>query len=761
MLDKSDQMAGGKTAAGAKAAAGGLNSGPKGSPANSGPKGGSPAGGGKMGASSSQSGGVNSGPKSSGAMGARSANAATGSKGYGGSSGGLGSNSGAMGARSANAATGPQGYGGASSRGGIMGGGLGTARDDRAGPYNGGLGSAAGPALAGLGDRPFGSYAGPKGTTSLNQASRIANTRAQGYGSLPTISASPGELDLATRVALAESSSIKNAYGRPQTAAIQAIGDVMKNRAVSGQYPDTLGGVVTQPHQFSAYNTDARKKTLSDFGPTNPDYAATKATLGSIMSGETAPVVGKSVNYANQRSVANPKSISSSAQRPSAKSQKAFAGMEGVRTFTDASNPAMQHTFGTIGTPAADVMNGSFSQPSTQYAAASPKASPKTASGNRVAEFAAKGKPATGASARVADFAGRGKPVSTSSVAMASIPAASQPWERAQGVPQPNEVTGRGAMLADALGPGYQNPGRSYAGIPSNGLPGYENPGRTFADIPSNGLPGYQNPGRSFADVSGQFPGSPVEQVQGRQTAGLPNPLGYSFGPGEAPAMAQNPARSFAGIPGNGLPGYSNPSRTFAGIPGNGLPGYENPGRSFAGIPQQAQPQQAAYSDPADFARSPLGQAFSKVGAGIGAGFSVAGDALRQFEENKGVIGLAKAVGYNPIGKAVKTAATQGIKNMQASLAPIANAHPTQVAGGIPTTAQPQISPGVPGAMPPEVAAVQRQRSTLMSMLQHIMGNGGPKTQREQRVVRQIAQTLASTAPASNGMDYSITESAA
>ncbi len=618
MLDKNDQMAGGKTAAGAKAAAGGVNSGPKGSPANSGPKGGIGGLGGSNGAGSS-------GPSSASRAGAASAAA----------SNRAGSNSGAMGAiggggpsaasRAGTAAASASNRSAGLSAGGGRIGGLGTVRDDRApGMFNGGLGSAAGPALAGLGDRPFGSYAGPKGTTQLNQASRIANTRAQGYGALPTISASPGELDVATRVALAESSAIKNAYGRPQTAALQAVGDVMKNRALSGQFPSSLGGVVTQPRAFSAYNTDARKKTLSDFGPTNPDYAATKATLASIMSGETAPVVGKSLNYGNQYSIANPKSISNPAQRPSKKSQSAFAGMEGVRTFTDASNPKMQHTFGTIGTPAGVVMNGTYSQPSTHYAAAAPKGSLKS-----VADFAAKGKPATGASMRVADFAARGKP--TIGTATAKIQDRISPE------------------------PGYTNPGRSYASIPSSGLPGYENPGRSFAGIPGNGLPGYQNPGRSFADISGQFPaaGAP-EQVSQSQ---LRNPSsGMSFNP-SLPGQMQQPNMDMAGyqspmaglpaIPGNpiggmsfspGLPGQmpgslrsrspavSGDPQVAQGIPnepGRFTPGYENPGRSYAGIPTSTPPQvqTAQAGQPGGF--------FGAIGSGLSNAVTGALDAAK------------------------------------------------------------------------------------------------------------------------------------
>jgi hypothetical protein len=195
------------------------------------------------------------------------------------------------------------------------------------------------------------SYAGPKGALSLNPAARMAAARALGFNP-PQVQRTPGDAENMGRMMMAESGIIRNPMGGINTEAMQGVGDVIRNRMTSDQYPNTVQGVLGQPKQFSPMG-DGR------FANTPADFSATRVA-DSILSGETPSVVGDSLNFGNLNTINNQPNYSSPA------SQKAFNDMNPVKTFEDARNPgAFQHSFGTIG-----------STPPTQTASVAPMSAP-------------------------------------------------------------------------------------------------------------------------------------------------------------------------------------------------------------------------------------------------------------------------------------------------------------------------------------------------------------------------------------------------
>lgn len=190
-----------------------------------------------------------------------------------------------------------------------------------------------------------GSYAGPKGANALNAAARYASVG--GIGAMPQVQASPGEVDTMARLILAETGNIKNKYGGISTPGMLGVADVIRNRVLSNQYPNSVQGVMgqgaaTRSPQFTpmgyAYGRPINKVTSS-----SPGYQAASDVARAVLSGEQAPTVGNSLNYANLSVINKPGSGASK------KTLAAFNSMEPAAQIVSAKNPANQHTFGTIG----------------------------------------------------------------------------------------------------------------------------------------------------------------------------------------------------------------------------------------------------------------------------------------------------------------------------------------------------------------------------------------------------------------------------
>ena len=180
---------------------------------------------------------------------------------------------------------------------------------------------------------PNGSYYGPKGGTSLNSDARFAAARSVGFNPDP-VQRTPGDAEAMGRMMMAESASIKNKYGNPITAGLQGVGDVIRNRMLSDQFPNTVGKVMAQRNQFSPVRDGRYADT--------PANAMATSIAESILSGESPSVVGNALNYSNENTVNNKPGYSSAASRASVNAMtKEF-------TVSDYNNPkTFSHTFGT------------------------------------------------------------------------------------------------------------------------------------------------------------------------------------------------------------------------------------------------------------------------------------------------------------------------------------------------------------------------------------------------------------------------------
>lgn len=250
-----------------------------------------------------------------------------------------------------------------------------------------------------------------------------------------------------------------------------------------------------------------------------------------------------------------------------------------------------------------------------------------------------------GASSRVAEFAARGKPLTAASNQVAEFAARGKPVS-------PTDI--------------------QVAEFAARGKPSAFAPSNRVAEFAARGKPAVPS---SFAMGRAQEIPTPNELLgRTNAVAGLPNPSGYSFGP--APS-----------------PNYTNPGKSYANVGGNrGLQAALSPS------PSPAQ----AYSDPADFARSPLGQAFGAIGNSINAGLQGFGQASKMYADHKGLAGFASAMGINPAAKQVNAALGDAIRGMQNGITSgvnnlagwaAGNNTNTQVAQG-PTTASPPSSSG-------------------------------------------------------------------
>lgn len=190
-----------------------------------------------------------------------------------------------------------------------------------------------------------GSYAGPKGANALNTAARYASVG--GIGAMPQVKASPGEVDTMARLILAETGNIKNKYGGISTPGMLGVADVIRNRVLSENFPNTVSGVMSQgaatrSPQFTPMGY-AYGRPVNKYSPSSPGYQAASDVARAVLSGEQAPTVGNSLNYANLSVINKPGSGAS------AKTRAAFNSMTPEAQFVSAKNPANQHTFGTIG----------------------------------------------------------------------------------------------------------------------------------------------------------------------------------------------------------------------------------------------------------------------------------------------------------------------------------------------------------------------------------------------------------------------------
>jgi hypothetical protein len=557
-------------------------------------------------------------------------------------------------------------------------------------------------------------YAGPKGVGALNTGARMASARSLGF-SAPSVRASPAEVDLMARTMIAESGSIRNPMGGLLTPALQAVGDVVRNRVLSEKFPTTVQGVLTQKKQFSPFNKTKSGRPIDSVTTSHPDFAATRKIAESILAGETAPTVGNSLHFGNMHTIMNKPGYSSAATK------RNFQGMNVAGTFKDAKNPnSRQHSFGTIGT--SDVAFGGPGpvRGATQLASKAP-ASPA----NVASTFPARPQMAPDFSSRVA-----GRPAPQQ--AFASMIAAR---------PQPQPAFN--SMIAARPQP-PQTFNSQIAARP-------EKTGLGFPAAMASTFPARPQPQPGFASQIASRPSPP--QTFSSAIAGKPD---FPGSLPAAPVTAEFPGRPSAPIGfASQIAGRPAPPQTFnSQIASRTSP----PG----GFPAAPQPTSVA-ADPAQFADSPYGQGLAALGENFRSGIGALNEGMRQFEAHKGKLALANKFGINPIGKATKQALSGAIKAGQNKLgsAVASIGQPTgaaqMAASGSPSpqAQAPSAAPQSPAPQsPPAVAAVQQQRNTLIGMLRDIMGNGGPKTLQEQKKAVRIAQAI----QALPALDYSVTE---
>lgn len=575
---------------------------------------------------------------------------------------------------------------GTGARGGMLSGGVGSVRDDRAGPFNGGLGTAATRSPM-MGRGLMNSLAGMnrQDRQLVDVGSRLGKQYGLGLG---------GGIVGASEISKTLEGELGSRWSNEMNRA--AIAQNILNRldlaATRGRYGKSLMGVLKG---YDATGYDQKRlagkispKGISAFQNTKfgtPTYGAALTSLDKQMAG-TGPALPDFVM--NATNYHNPKTSSPSWGR-NAKSFGPHAFSNPDRGFGQSAVAAARDR--AAGTALAmGNIPGMGGMPTGQGVTQVAGAMPSLAGSRRVAEFAARGKPET-PNQRVAQFAARGKP---------SVPGADM--ARAQPVPQPNEVIGQGPTLADVM--------------PAARVASYDPLGSIRA-------PQRQQMAKMQDRIAPEVTMAKTQDRIAPETS--TPPMGGALNPRVASLMSDFGVRHLN----TGLPDQyadTNPDRSYANIPASGFPRTE-----------------AAAADPAQFANSPLGRTLASIGRGVGQGFGAINKGMKAYEANKGKLAFANAIGINPIGDAVKSAASQGISNMQAGLGPYASGG-TQVAG-----VGGSVAPDMPGSPP-----ASTQRSTLIALLDRIMSNGGPRTPRETTMVKKIAQAIQSM-PA---YDYSLTE---
>lgn len=190
------------------------------------------------------------------------------------------------------------------------------------------------------------SYSGPRGTAAggLNDASMRAAVTYASFNTRP-VAYTEEELDYAARVMLAESRSIRNDEKGINTAALQAVADVMAARVHSNQFPNTLTGVIEQPFQFQPV---LDKVNFSQFSRTEVETA--KAIARSVFEATAVPVAVNKDKTAQMYFANVPLTLNSS--RASSDTKASVAAMkedENSITFYSSTGRGTQHTFGNRG----------------------------------------------------------------------------------------------------------------------------------------------------------------------------------------------------------------------------------------------------------------------------------------------------------------------------------------------------------------------------------------------------------------------------
>lgn len=175
---------------------------------------------------------------------------------------------------------------------------------------------------------------GPRGETRTNATGMVGQ-----YGT--AISHTPQEVERMARAMLAESGTIRNPNGTLNLTAAQAVGHVIANRVTNANFPNTVSGVIDQKKQFSTVGDG----TINKVDTSSPEYKAAERIAEQVLNGQLQDVTKGSLNFANIDTVNNKKGYSSTPTK------QAFNSMQPRATFTDAQNPNISHTFGTIGNP--------------------------------------------------------------------------------------------------------------------------------------------------------------------------------------------------------------------------------------------------------------------------------------------------------------------------------------------------------------------------------------------------------------------------
>ncbi|WP_417449523.1 cell wall hydrolase [Kordiimonas sp.] len=98
-------------------------------------------------------------------------------------------------------------------------------------------------------------------------------------------------IDLSARVAWGEARS-------EGLTGLQAVLNVMANRAKDRRWPSSLAGVATQPWQFSAYNeNDPNRAKLEAVTDDDPNFAQAVELAARAVRGELEDVTGGATHY--------------------------------------------------------------------------------------------------------------------------------------------------------------------------------------------------------------------------------------------------------------------------------------------------------------------------------------------------------------------------------------------------------------------------------------------------------------------------------
>jgi len=114
-------------------------------------------------------------------------------------------------------------------------------------------------------------------------------------GALIVIGFRMRNIDLSARIAWGEARG-EGAEG------MQAVLNVMVNRAADRRWPSSLAGVATQPWQFSAYNeNDPNRSQLEGITDADPRFAQAVELAARAVRGELPDITGGATHYHNNK----------------------------------------------------------------------------------------------------------------------------------------------------------------------------------------------------------------------------------------------------------------------------------------------------------------------------------------------------------------------------------------------------------------------------------------------------------------------------